>query len=217
MLAGQKREERIRRERHTANEWRKVRKLELYPDLYNKSFVDYLKPMIIVSLNTGLRRKELFLSTWKNIKWDQENQVLTVPGTIAKNKKTRHVYLNETALNALLLWKKQSNGVDDYIFPSQNGKPKNNVKTAWTNLLKKAKIVDFRWHDMRHDFASRLAMSGVDLNHIRELLGHRDPKTTLRYAHLAPSNLNDAVKKLDIKFSFEIRNESNYDETKTAS
>jgi integrase len=60
--------------------------------------------------------------------------------------------------------------------------------------LKKAKIKNFRRHDMRHDFASRLVMRNVDLNTLRELLGHADPKMTLRYAHLAPESKLQAVK-----------------------
>lgn len=69
------------------------------------------------------------------------------------------------------------------------------------SVLKRAGIKDFRFHDCRHTFASQLVMSGVDLTTVKELLGHKDIKMTLRYAHLAPAHKKKAVNVLDALFN----------------
>ncbi len=73
---------------------------------------------------------------------------------------------------------------------------------AFNPAVHEAGIENFRWHDLRHTFASRLAMKGVDLNSIRELMGHKTLAMTLRYAHLSQSHLHHAVKQLDDGGSF---------------
>lgn len=67
------------------------------------------------------------------------------------------------------------------------------IKKAWKGVLKAANVSAFRFHDLRHTFASKLVMAGVDLNTVRELLGHKSITMTLRYAHLAPEHKAAAV------------------------
>jgi len=188
------REARIRQERTSANEWRKERGYELYPDLTGHTFVDHLKPLVLLALNTGMRRSELFYLKWENISLSKA--MLTIEGADAKSGKTRHIPLNKEAVAALKGWKGDVKNPTGLVFPSRTGMPLDNVKKAWVKLLQDIKIKEFRWHDMRHHFASRLVMAGVDLNTVRELLGHSDYTMTLRYAHLAPEHKKDAVERL---------------------
>jgi len=189
-----RREQDKRDKRKHANHWRKERGYVEIAPMDDQAFVDHLRPAVLLSLNTGLRQGELFALRWGDVNFTE--QYLSVRGTDAKSGKTRHVPLNSEIVAVLKLWRKQSPSTNTLVFPGSKGKPLTDIKTAWTKLLKDAKIEKFRWHDMRHDFASRLVMAGVDLNTVRELLGHADLKMTLRYAHLAPEHKATAVEKL---------------------
>lgn len=190
------REERRRVERDSANHWRSERGYVLLPSLRDIVFTDHVKPLILLSINTGCRRGELFDLTWSNI--DLDRRILTVTGATAKSRRTRHIPLNREATSVLLNWRAQSEDTSGLVFVNEQGERFDRANSSWRRLLKEAQISDFRWHDMRHHFASRLAMGGVDLNTIRELLGHSDYTMTLRYAHLAPEFKLKAVEVLDV-------------------
>jgi len=189
----QERDKELKEGRGSANEWRRVRGYTRLPDISGHTYSDHITPMVLLSLNTGMRRGEVFQLTWDHV--DLPGKTLTVEGDKAKSGQTRHIPLNQEAVGVLKAWKAQGND-QDLVFPGKDGKPLDNVKKAWSGVLARAKIKGFRWHDLRHDFASKLVMADVPLNTVRELLGHADLKTTLRYAHLAPSHKMAAVERL---------------------
>ena len=154
----------------------------------------YIKPMVLLALNTGLRRGELLSLQWQDVDFESAN--LTVAGTYAKNAQTRHVGLNSEAMAVLREW--QGNG-SDYVFGNAKGGRLGHFKRSWARIKEMAEIENFRFHDLRHDFCSKLAMAGVDLNTVRELAGHMNFEMTLRYAHLSPDHKKAAVERLVTK------------------
>jgi site-specific recombinase XerD len=194
------REDEMKLARDSHNDWLKTRKFESKQTLKSKEFADHLKPIVLLSLSTGIRQNSMFSLEWGDINFTERN--IMVRAATSKNEKGYYVPLNDLAFETISLWKEQSKHTSpgSLVFPSpQTGKKMDNCNTAWRHLLKRADIQNFRWHDMRHDFASQLVMEGVDLNTVRELMGHADMKMTLRYAHLAPENKLQAVKALDRK------------------
>jgi integrase len=169
--------------RARGNEWRQERGKELLPALGADDYADHLTPAVLLSLNTGLRKGELIALEWTDINLSEN--LLTVRATTAKSGKSRHVPLNPEAVQVLERWQRQQ--PEGRLFPVKD------FKTAWNGLMDASKITLFRWHDLRHTFASKLVMAGVDLNTVRELLGHADLQMTLRYAHLAPEHKAAAV------------------------
>jgi hypothetical protein len=165
-------------------------------ELKQRTFADHLKPAVLISLNTGLRQGELLKLKWENVNFQQA--LITVIGSTSKTGKTRHIPLNGEALFVLRAWKSQrgNKSFSGYVFPSIDGAPMREIGKSWEGLLKRVGIASFRWHDLRHTFASKLVMAGENLNTVRELLGHADYKMTLRYAHLAPEHKAAAVAKL---------------------
>lgn len=187
------REESIRADRDSANQWRADRKQELFADLRCKAFADHLLPLVLISINTGVRQGELFNLAWSDVDFD--GKTLTVEGDGSKSGQTRHIQLNSEAHQVLTAWRTSFTS-ETYVFPSRTGGRLDNVRKSWYGVLKIAGIEQFRWHDLRRTFASKLVMVGVPINTVRELLGHSDLNMTLRHAHLAPDNKARSVEKI---------------------
>ena len=189
----------IQRDQHLSdrrtrfNKWRQERGLKPFPEIGPDDFADHLHPIVLLAINTGMRRGEIFNLSWSSVNLDKA--ILEVAGPGAKSGKTRHIPLNSEALGALQTWQKQTSGVG-LVFPGNGGGRLTNINHAWDTLVKRAQLSNFRFHDCRHHFASRLVMADVPLNTVRELLGHSEISMTLRYAHLAPEHKAEAVAKL---------------------
>lgn len=179
-----------REARRHANAAHSANHRPLSPDLDILTYVDYLRPMIELALQTGLRWQEESLLTWGDLDFDLEQ--LHVRAETCKTGEERYVPLNREALYVLKQWRAQSPCASNpaaYVF-SENGDGAHflgSVRTAWLHLLEMADIGDFHWHDLRHTFASRAAMAGVSLTALAEWLGQTTEQVTKRYIHLTPS------------------------------
>lgn len=189
-----RRDQARRIDRESGNRWLAARGHAKRPAWPPGSFTDYLTPMVLLALNTGMRRGELLGLEWNSV--NLQAKLLTVTAANAKSRRARHLPLNAEALDVLSRWHAQGSGAG-LVFPSPAGYRMGNINSSWEALCTSAALADFRFHDLRHSFASRLVMAGVDLNTVRELLGHSDIRMTLRYAHLAPDKLAEAVGRIE--------------------
>jgi site-specific recombinase XerD len=148
-------------------------------------------PELEIALNTGLRLSEMYGLTWENT--NLARRVLTVPRS--KNGEMRHVPINSAVLCALLELRKRGDGTGSVI-RNANGLALSDPRHWFETAIRMAKIRDFSWHCLRHTFASRLVMAGVDLRTIQDLLGHKSIAMTVRYSHLSPAHTLAAVEML---------------------
>jgi len=151
----------------------------------------YLVAVVTVALCTGMRKGEIMGLTWERV--DFARGVLQLEQT--KNGRRREVPMNQAVYDALAALPGPK--TDGPVFRKANGAAWGNVRTAFERACREAKIDDFRFHDLRHTFASWLVMRGRTLKEVQELLGHQSFGMTLRYAHLSPDRLRDAVASLE--------------------
>jgi site-specific recombinase XerD len=148
-------------------------------------------PELDLALNTGLRLGELYGLEWENV--NLARRVLTVPRP--KNGEMRHVPLNGPALAALGEAQKRSDGTGPVIRNADGG-ALTSPRYWFEPAVRRAKLRSFSWHCLRHTFASRLVMAGVDLRTVQELMGHKSIQMTVRYSHLTPKHTLAAVEML---------------------
>ncbi len=156
---------------------------------------DFLKPIIITGLHTGMRRGEILNLEWARV--DLAKRTILVKHT--KGGKDRLLPINETLFSALSsLTSHDGNG--PWVFPNPaTGKPYTEIKKSYKEACRRAGITGLRFHDLRHTFASRLVIAGADIITLRDLLGHFSVRMTQRYTHPGQSQKVKAVELLDRK------------------
>ena len=163
----------------------------------------HLRPIVVVALNTGMRKGEILGLKWQDI--DFKQGIIYLYNT--KNGEKREIPINEMAKTALIRTLKHPDS--PYVFCDKNGNLIRDFRKSFFTALKKSGIINFRFHDLRHTFASQLVMAGIDLNTVRELLGHKSLEMTLRYAHLSPDHKRRAVdilsKRMDTIWTPEVK------------
>jgi integrase len=151
-----------------------------------------------VALHTGMRRNELYRLTWDKV--DLKRHIVTVQGKAharSRLSSQRRIPLNARAKAAFLELYARSNG-SAFVCPgAHDGTETDRDGRDWfERSVARAGIINFRYHDLRHTFASRLVMAGVSLASVMEYLGHRSMAMTLRYAHLAPDHQRANIERL---------------------
>ena len=196
------READLREARRNANLWRAQRGHALYPEIGPLEFADHIKPIVLLALNTGLRRGDLFGLKWDHVHLGRRQIIKVIEKTsharrkAGKKPEASVLPLSAEAVAILTQLEKQKHPTSPYVFTSpRSGGRLDNIKKAFEAVLEKAKISGFRFHDLRHTFASRLVMAGVDINTVRELMTHTDIKMTLVYAHLSPDHKAAALER----------------------
>ncbi|MGH9747261.1 MAG: tyrosine-type recombinase/integrase [Candidatus Acidiferrales bacterium] len=143
-----------------------------------------------LALYTGIRRGEQWNLKWKDV--DLERGNITVKGKTGR----RHVLANASALASLRKLHALTSE-QEFVSPDNDGSQKRDWRTWFREACAEANVENFHWHDLRHTFASRLVMAGVDIRTVQELLGHKSIVQTMRYAHLSVDHRTAAVEKIN--------------------
>jgi integrase len=153
---------------------------------------DYFRLLLL----TGARAGETLAMRWQDV--DVEAGTWTKPASTTKTKLNHSVPLSAPARQLLAARSRTS----EWVFPGRSGQHRSaGIKYSWARICEAAKISGLRVHDLRHSFASQLASAGIGLHVIGGLLGHSEPKTTFRYAHLVDDALRAATERAGAAFA----------------
>jgi integrase len=155
-------------------------------DACRKSRTEHLTDLVEFALFTGMRRGEVLGLTWERV--DRARGVVLLD--VTKSGKRREVPLNSRA-DAVLA--RRGSHAHGRVF----GSNWNTYRNAFEGAVARAKLEDFRFHDLRHTFASWTVQRGATLQEVKDLLGHSTLAMVMRYAHLSPEHLRSAVARLD--------------------
>ena len=153
---------------------------------------EYLKGIVTVAINTGLRRQNILDLTWKQI--HLADRVIE----ITRNKSNKHILkpINDALLEYFKSIPEEKRTGHVFINPL-TGKKCKEIKRAWRTVKKKAGIENFRFHDLKHTVGTRLALNNVPIPVIKEVLDHSDISTTMRYVHTANEQILSAMNVLN--------------------
>lgn len=153
----------------------------------------HLKPIVIVAVFTGMRKREILDLRWDDI--DFTRGIIYLLDT--KNSEKREVLMNEIVSKTLAVLERTPD--NPYVFASRTGKPYTEIRKSFSTALARCGINNFHFHDLRHSYASQLVMMGVDIMTVKELMGHKSIEMTMRYAHLSVDHKRKAVELLGEK------------------
>lgn len=188
---------------------RTLRERYLTPDEAQRLFQElnaHLCPdslAILLLLLTGARKSEILKARWEYVR--QDLRLLVVP--LSKSGKPRYIPLSEAAMEVLRALPRSKNV--PWLFPGRDPeKPRSDIFPFWSKVRRKLGLFDVRIHDLRHTFASFLVNTGHSLYEAQKLLGHTDPRTTTRYAHLGQAALLAAAEAVSSIFTPREKNRS---------
>jgi excisionase family DNA binding protein len=157
-----------------------------------KESPEYLKPILRVALNTGMRRGEILNLRWKQV--DMERRMISVQQT--KSGKNRLIPMNDVLFGEFSRLKTLLSRSEVVFANPRTGLPYTQVRKSFKGACKMAGISNLRFHDLRHTFATRLIRAGVDIITVKELLGHFSIRMTQRYTHSNQDQQRMAVARL---------------------